>query len=145
MKSLKTLALATAALLAIGAGTEAAAQGFFGISLGGHDRGRHGRHGSFGVSVAFPICGAPAHVHGAHCRQWIPGHFEERCEQVYVPGCTRQVWMPPVYETRYTPCGTPIQVLVRAGYHQTIQEPGRYETIRRRVWVEGRWVIACGH
>jgi hypothetical protein len=63
------------------------------------------------------------------------GHWETRCERVWVPGPVRKVWVPPLYETRFDHCGRPYQVEVRCGYWDTIQEQGCWETRESRVWV----------
>ncbi len=149
VRSKKPLSVVSVFALVLSLTAVASAQGFFGVSIGGHDHhGRHGRRGGVSVNIGFPVgqvshC-APVHVHHGGCRQWIPGHFENRCEQVWVPGTCRQVWVAPVYRTEYTSCGTPIQVLVCPGRFETVQEPGRYETVNRQVWIEGRWNMTCG-
>jgi len=77
-----------------------------------------------------------------HCAPpsvWIPGHYEMRCEQVWVPGCTRQEWVPPCYEWRVNFCGERFQVLVRPGFWRTVVDAGRYEMRNVQVWVPGRY------
>ncbi|MFT7486673.1 MAG: hypothetical protein ACI9F9_002529 [Candidatus Paceibacteria bacterium] len=73
------------------------------------------------------------------CRTWVPGHYEARPTQVWIPGTSRRVWCPPVFETRFQICGTPFQFQVAAGYYRTDHTPGRYERRSRRVWYPGRW------
>ncbi len=125
--------LGLALLLMLGLTTLASAQGF------GFSYGRHGHHRC--VSVGFstgwgpgPVCGpvvyAPAHV-------WVPAHYETVTQQVWVPGCARQVWVDARYETRYDGQGRPYQVMVCAGHFETIQDPGHYENRAVSVWVEG--------
>jgi hypothetical protein len=65
-------------------------------------------------------------------------------ERVVIPGCVRQVWVPPCYRTQWNWCGEPVQVLVRAGYFKTVRDPDRTECIQRRVWQPGRWHRVCG-
>ena len=72
-------------------------------------------------------------------RVWIAGHYESRCERVWVAGCSRKEWVPPCYEWRVTACGQRYQVLARAGYWHTVSEPGRFETRNVQVWVPGHW------
>ena len=59
--------------------------------------------------------------------------------------CSRQVWVDPVYETRYDNCGNPIQVLVTPGHYRTVQTPGHWETRPRTIRHPGRWIYTCGH
>ncbi len=130
------------ALLVLGVGSSLTAQGFLGVSFG-----KHGKHGHVGVSVGIPLGGshcAPVHRHSDCCKRWIPGHFEVVTEQVFVPGCCRQVWVEPVYATEYDHCGRPFQVLVAPGHYETVQEPGHYETVQRQIWVAPTFVLACG-
>jgi hypothetical protein len=117
------------------AAPRAAADGFS-ITLG-----KHSKHGSIGVTFSNggfvhpcppPPCAPPP-------RCWEPGHFEERCERVWVPGAPTQVWVAPVYEWRRDACGRSFQVCVRPGHWETVCSPGRWEERRTRVWVEGHW------
>ena len=131
----------------LGLGAQASAQGFIGVSFG-----KHGRHGGVGVGIGVPLggyshgrCAPVPHRHSECCKQWVPGRFETRCEQVFVPGCTRQVWVEPVYRTEYDACGRPFQVLVTCGFYQTVQDPGHYETVNRQIWIEGYWTTICGY
>lgn len=116
-----TLSLAAAALLLA---PDARAQGF-GISFG--------KPGKWGAYVNVPLCqpGPPA-------SRYVRGHYETRCEDVWVAGCSERVWIEACYETRYH-CGRAVRVLVRPGYWKTIQQPGHYETRTVRVWVPGHW------
>ena len=107
--------------------------------------GKHGKHKSFSIQVssyprphASPSY-APHYGYGGGCGTWIPGRYETRYEQVWVPGVAQKVWSPPVYETRYDSCGRPYTVLVRAGCWQVVQHPGRYEPRPVQVWVAGHW------
>ncbi len=68
-------------------------------------------------------------------RGYDGGRYEYRTERTWVPGYNRQVWVEPVYEWRYQPCGNRYRVLVRAGYHRTVCVPGRYENRQVKVWV----------
>ena len=78
-------------------------------------------------------------------RTWVPGHYEVRCERVWVPGCTRQEWVPARYEWRIDTCGRRFQVLVEPGHWITVTDPGRYEAREVRVWVPGYWATdSCG-
>jgi hypothetical protein len=93
----------------------------------------HGQHGSFGVWIGGPAYPAPP------CPPRYGGHWETVVERVWVPGCPEQVWVQPLYETRYDPCGHPIQVCVRAGYWTTVQRPGHWEDRPRQVWRPARY------
>ena len=98
-------------------------------------------------SIAFGVGKLRAYATGATrgttraCprREWVPGHYETRCERIWVPGETRRVWVPPAFETRFDLCGRPVRVCVRAGHWASVVEPGRYETVETRVWVAGHW------
>ncbi|MCC6406862.1 MAG: hypothetical protein IT453_06835 [Planctomycetes bacterium] len=72
-------------------------------------------------------------------RVWVPGHYETREERVWVAGECRRVWVEPVYGWRTDYRGCRSRVQLRAGYWETIEEPGHYETRRVQVWVEGYW------
>jgi hypothetical protein len=87
--------------------------------------------------------GAPTWTRGAprSRRVWIPGHYEVVQRKTWVPGATRQVWVPPVYETRYDWCGRAYTVLVSAGYHRTIQDPGHWEYRNVQVWQEPHFEV----
>lgn len=100
--------------------------------------GKKTKHGHVGItySTARPTY-APAHCPPP--RVWIPGHFETRCQQVFVPGESQQVWVPPVYEWRYDACGRAYQVCVQGGYWRTVCSPGHYENREVQVWVDGCW------
>lgn len=144
MSKLMTSAMGVVvAVMVLGFASDASGQGF-GFSIGGH--GRHGRHVSVGFGFPSGHC-APAprhHVHSACCRTWAPGQWQNHCEQVWVPGCARQVWVEAVYRTDYDHCGRPVQVLVSCGHYETVQDQGHYETVNRQVWVEGFWQTTCG-
>ncbi len=59
-------------------------------------------------------------------------HYETR--KVWVPGAIRQVLVPARYETRWDcHCHAYVQVLVRAAYYTTVQDPGCWEYRRVRV------------
>ena len=94
---------------------------------------KHGKHSSVGVQIGFPVY-APRPAPPQY-----GGHWETIVERVWVPGPCEQVWVAPIYETRYDPCGRRIQVCVRAGYWDTIQRPGHYEERTRQVWREASW------
>ncbi|MFN0206694.1 MAG: hypothetical protein ACKVS6_10340 [Planctomycetota bacterium] len=98
------------------------------------------------VNIAFGnaggVRGIRESVYGANCYKYqiyVPGHYVTRYEQVYIPGCWRDVWVDAVYEWRRDACGNYIKVCVRAGYWTKVQDPGRYETREVQVWVPGRY------
>ncbi len=66
------------------------------------------------------------------------GRYEYRSERFWVPGYDKEVWVEPVYEWRYDPCGRRTRVLVRSGYYRTVCVPGRYDTRQVKVWVPAR-------
>jgi hypothetical protein len=92
-----------------------------------------------GKLVAYVSSANRGATHACPRREWVPGHFETRCERVWVPGEARRVWVPAAFETRFDLCGRPIRVCVRAGYWASVVEPGRYETVETRAWVAGHW------
>lgn len=81
---------------------------------------------------------APRRQYGSRLT-WVSGHYENVERRVWVPGACRREWVAPVYESRCGYDGRPRQVLVRAGYWTTIQEPGHYVTRCEQVWVPGCW------
>jgi hypothetical protein len=70
---------------------------------------------------------------------WVPGHWQTRSEQVWVPGETQRVWVEPVHETIRDPGGGESRVIVREGYWKEVTGAGRYETRTVRVWVPGQY------
>ena len=72
-------------------------------------------------------------------RVWVPGAYRTVSRQVWVPGRVDRVWVEPRYEVRLDPCGLEVRVLVCAGYYDTVEVPGRYETRREQEWVPGHW------
>lgn len=148
----KLLITALTGLLALSLAPTASAQGGFSLSFGKHKRGKHI---GFNLSVPFgrrhhrshrPIHRPVRHhVHCNSCRQWVPGRVEIVHERVWVPGCSRQVWVQPVYRTQYDRCGNPVQVLVRPGHYTTVQDQGHYVTRPRRIQHPGHWRYVCGY
>ncbi len=105
---------------------------------------RSGRHASFSLQLGHaPAASAylPGRVGCAPRPTWVPGHHEQVTRQVWVSGACRRQWVPPVYETRYGPCGQPVRVLVSCGYWASMQEPGHFEARCESEWVAGRWVF----
>ncbi len=113
------------------------AQSFLSLLFGNPHHG-----GAFQIALG----SAPAGVHccDSSCNRWEPGHYAIVSERVVIPGCVRQVWVPPCYRTEWNCCGEPVQVLVRAGYFRTVRDPDRTECVKRRVWQPGRWRRVCG-
>lgn len=101
------------------------------------------KHVSFGLTIG--NAHAPRHRDprpiGYADREWIPSHYETISEQVFVPGREERVFVPAVYEWRHDSCGRPVQVLIRAAHYETRCSPGHFETVTRRVWVEGGWRV----
>ena len=52
-------------------------------------------------------------------------HYE--LQKVWVPGKERRTWVPPKYETRYDPDGTPYNALVQPGHYVITRGKGHYE------------------
>ncbi|MEL7210159.1 MAG: hypothetical protein AAGK32_18340, partial [Actinomycetota bacterium] len=89
-------------------------------------------------------CDAPAahHASAPPCddRVWVEGRWTWTTERVCVsPARTERIWVPPVYSTRYDPCGRARRVIVRHGYWDHVHVPARWENRRVRRWVEGYW------
>jgi hypothetical protein len=73
--------------------------------------------------------------------RWIPGHYQTRCEQVWVEGYWKTIETPAVYDWVWNPhCRRYEWTMVRPPTCTRVWVPGRYETREVRVWVEGRYV-----
>ncbi len=114
--------------------------------------GKQGHHGSIGVSAGIgfgaPVCSPPIRVQRPYCAPqpvWDPGHYQDVERRVFVPGCTRQEYVPAVFEERYWRdyCGRlhVERVEVRGAYWRTVQAPGTWKCVTERVWVEGNWRV----
>jgi hypothetical protein len=138
MRLNKILSLAAVVTLVIVASAPASAQGS--LSLG---FSKFGRHSAFGVGFTTGALYRPSRVvvvDPIPCRTYVPGHYETRCVEVWVPGCSERVWVEPRYETVVLPCGNVSRVLVREGFFKVIENPGHYETRHVQVFVPGRYV-----
>ena len=71
-------------------------------------------------------------------QRWVPGHYAIIEEQVWFPGASRSVWIPPQYEWREFR-GRRERVLIQDGYYRYDTEPGHYELVQNKTWVEGHW------
>ena len=116
MRLNKILSIAAVVTLAVVASAPASAQGS--LSLG---FAKFSKHSAFGIGLT---TGGFYPRHGGRVvvvdRRFVPGHYETRCVEVWVPGCTEKVWIDARYETVVLPCGT----VDAAGNH--IREfPGR--------------------
>jgi len=103
-----------------------------GANIGFESRGRRGRHGK-----QKGYRRKDNHGHSAKCCSYVAGRFETQTQRVWVPGRVRQVWVQPVYDAYCDLFGNTRSRLIRAGYYETIQDPGCYENRRVQVWVEG--------
>jgi hypothetical protein len=131
--SLRTKSLPVlAAVLAVCLSTSARAQG---PSL---TLGHATRHGSIELTLGVPL-GHPSYTRCEPRRTWVAGHYETRCESVWIAGCTHDVWMPAQYEWRWGPWGRAFRICVRAGYGRAVTDPGHYESRNVQVWVPGAW------
>jgi len=98
--------------------------------------GQRTRHGSFSIG----IFGGGHHEHECETRRvWIPAHYETREQKIWVEGVEQQVWVAPVYDWRYDPCGRPYRVQLEVGHWKTICTPGHFECQNVQVWVCGRY------
>jgi hypothetical protein len=127
MRLNKILSLAAIVTLAAVVSAPASAQGSISVGFA-----NFGRCGGFGLGFTIPI---------ERCchRCWVPGHYETRTAEVWVPGRCERQWVEPCYDTCTDPCGNTTRVLVRAGHYRTIQHPGYYETREVQVWVRGHY------
>ncbi|MFN0243040.1 MAG: hypothetical protein ACKVWV_09140 [Planctomycetota bacterium] len=97
--------------------------------------GKHGRHGSFGISWS----PERARAECAPREVWVPGCYESVVERVWVPRSCERVWAPPIYATRYDCHGRPQRVCTSPGRWQTVERGGRYEHRTVKVWRPAHW------
>lgn len=102
------------------------------------------------AQVAHPVAHHPGgvapggcHVHTDCCRRWVPGHWRNVSERVFVPGRVTRHWCPPVYRWRRVGCRR-VRVCVRPGRWEVRRAPGCWRVVTRRVWEPGRHVLTCG-
>src|SRR5262245_56168076 len=91
---------------------------------------RLGNHVTIGVDLGGARQPAPPPV-----KQVPAGYWKEITERVWVDGACRTICHPPVWGWTCDPCGRRVWGIVRAGWTETIHEPGHYELRTRRVWV----------
>lgn len=107
--------------------------------------GKRSEHGAFELRYVQDFAAPNAHGHGfkhverPRPRVWVDGHYENRCERVWIEGCAKQVWVEPVFERRFDACGRELQVLLRPGCWQWVQTPGHFELRNVQSWVPGHW------
>jgi len=134
---IKTLTLGlVVAAAALALTPSATAQGFLGFSFEKHKRGKH-----IGFSIGIPLGRNEApvvHRHGSCCKTFIPGHYETRIERVWVPRMSRRIRA----ASRYRPHRMDRR---RHGARHMRGRRGYWRNVRREVWIEGRFVINCGH
>ncbi len=126
------------AVFAFALAPQASAQGFLGFSFSKHKKGKH-----FSIGFGIPL-GRRAHVHSNACNQFVPGHFEFRSEQVWVPGGFRRQWVPAGPRRFRGPRGFR-RGCHRGGFWRTVRTPGFYRTVNRRVWIPRHWEHVCGY
>ncbi len=71
--------------------------------------------------------------------QFIPGHYRITQERVFIPGYTRQVYVPARYENRCGLFGIQYRRKVSPAHYRSYREPGRYEIRTRKVWIPGSY------
>jgi len=103
--------------------------------------GRATQYGAFGLTIGAPL-GRPSYTRCEPRRTWVAGHYETRCESVWVAGCTHDVWTPAQFEWRWDPCGRAYRVCLRAGSWRAVSDPGHYESRSVQVWIAGAWRCA---
>lgn len=103
-----------------------------------HSGGDHGHHHP-PPAVCYPRRGHHVNFWVSPVRrEWIPGHYEWRAQQVWVDATWTTEYVPPVYQYGYEG-SRQIRILVQEGYYRRVQIPGHYETRQIQVWVEGYW------
>jgi hypothetical protein len=141
MRLNKILSLLPVATLMLVASMPAQAQSGFGFGFT-----KFGKHSAVSVGFSSGFGGGYAHHRPGRIvvvepvRRFVPGHYETRCVDVWVPGCVKQVYVEPVYHSCVDPYGNVTRILIREGYFKTIQEPGHFETRCTEVWVPGHYV-----
>lgn len=92
------------------------------------------------------IVGANGHSYGrprdgyVSNKVWVPGRTEIVYERVWIPGRCERVWIEPAYRYQRDSCGRLVRVLACAGYWQTVNRPGYYESRPVRRCIPGAWV-----
>ncbi len=77
-------------------------------------------------------------------RIWVAGRYELVNRRVHEPAYIERIWIDPVYETRYDPCGRARRVLICDGYWKKVRVPARWVNKRVRVWKPGYWrTVRC--
>jgi hypothetical protein len=139
MRPNKILSVLPIATLMLVAALPAPAQGSFGVGYT-----KFGKHSAWGVGFQsgpiYPHHDRVVVVERAPRRVFVPGHYETRCVEVWVPGCAERVWVEPVYRTVTVGYGNVARVLVREGGYRVIEKPGHYETQHVQIWVPGYFV-----
>ena len=97
---------------------------------------KHDKHTNFSFQLISPAC-APHFAYPP--RVWTPGHYETRCEKVWIEGSETKVWIEPRFEWRYDPCGRAYQVCIEPGRWKTVCTPGHFEQRDVNVWIQGGW------
>jgi hypothetical protein len=145
MKRLLSLTLLALPFALILSAPQAQAQRFV-IGVGGHSS-----NSKFGVSAQFrfgqprygnpPIIVAPPRCEAAPV--WVPGHYELVSRKVWQPGRLRQEYVPAVYRERhwrdYRGNWHVERVQTCAATWRTVEEPGTWQLIDERIWIEGSW------
>ena len=114
----------------------------------GHSR-RHGRSYGHGSSRGRNDGRRYSDSHHVCVRRpiWVPGHYETRVRDVFVPPRHEKVWIEPVYEDAIDRYGGRTRVLVREGRWEVIETPGFYEPRTEQIWIPGRneYRTTCRH
>ena len=100
----------------------------------GHNDNRHERydnhrgHNSHSSNRNYSYRGHSSHGHHSHRSYGHHGHhsYGYVTQRVWVPGCSKQVWVPPRYEYVRRRCGNVVRVCVSQGYYRTVQTAGYY-------------------
>ena len=133
--TLRRLFILVVTLVAIGAAPVAAAADEIRFGFGGRGARPEDHRG-----VEAGHRHGPRHDH-RFC-QYVPGHYEVRTVQVWVPETFREEYVPPVYQTYRDRYGRYVTVMVRPACTNRVYVPGYYDYQTQQVWVPGYWT--CG-
>jgi len=89
----------------------------------------HGKSHKSGLLFEL-VFGSGHHHHHRRHRRVVRHHYGHGTSSVCTRGRYDSRWVPPVYCTRYDPCGRAYRVIVRSGYYDRVWVPGRCYTTK---------------
>lgn len=108
--------------------------------------GKHGKHGSFGISIssggigvgfASPVATCPP-PYQAPRRVWVPGAYEVVHEKVWIEGRREKVWVPGRKVVTCDAYGR-ARTHWEPAHFEIVETPGCWETRAVKVWRPGHW------